>query len=225
MFGVKDIFCTSIKGAFIFSHIYHLSTEGKKKSLSDTVYWRKNFMRANLIFPAVPATYHSKRGAGDAFETTACMLQHVYLKILFLLFLNTSSKTSLSVVWSPGMVSCFHASSSNPPLMWSIRGALYNSLGPTRGTFAVIFFFIIGFSFLLTYLAWGSQPSAGLSHSHSRRLGQWGLAGLCVRLFKSPAIDLPIIHSRCSITHHWHTSRTKVLWCEPDLRLDLYKVQ
>lgn len=141
MFGVKDIFCTSIKGAFIFSHIYHLSTEGKKKSLSDTVYWRKNFMRANLIFPAVPATYHSKRGAGDAFENTACMLQHVYLKILFLLFLNTSSKTSLSVVWSPGMVSCFHASSSNPPLMWSIRGALYNSLGPTRGTFAVIFFF------------------------------------------------------------------------------------
>lgn len=166
------------KGSFyLFTHI-SFKHRRKKKSLSDTVYWRKNFMRANLIFPAVPATYHSKRGAGDAFENTACMLRHVYLKILFLLFLSTSSKTSLSVVWSPGMVSCFHASISNPPLMWSIRGALYNSLGPTRGTFAVTFFFlyIIGFSFLLTYLAWGSQPSAGLSHSHSRRLGQWGLA-------------------------------------------------
>ena len=31
-------------------------------------------MRANLIFPAVPATYHSKRGAGDTFENTACMV-------------------------------------------------------------------------------------------------------------------------------------------------------
>ena len=187
-------------------------------------------MRANLIFPAVPATYHSKRGAGDAFENTACMLRHVYLKILFLLFLSTSSKTSLSVVWSPGMVSCFHASSSNPPLMWSIRGALYNSLGPTRGTFAVTFFFLYNWVLIPPDLL--SMGESAISWSFSQSLKEtWAVgtgnlyAGLCVRLFKSPAINLPIIHSLYSITHHRHTSRTKVLWCEHDLRLDLYKVQ
>lgn len=51
-------------------------------------YWKK-FHESQSHFSSRAATYLSKWGAGDAFENAACMLQHIYLKILFLLFLNT----------------------------------------------------------------------------------------------------------------------------------------
>lgn len=86
------------------------------------------------------------------------------------------------MVLSPGMISCFHARGSKSPLMWSIREALYNSLGPTKDTFCYDFFFcIVGFPYPSDLHSMGESANSWyFSQLLKERLAICVLASVCV---------------------------------------------
>lgn len=168
---------------FLFTHISFKC----QKSPSPTLFTgeKKKIPGSQSPFSSRAATHLSKRGIDKAFENTACMLQHIYLKILPLLFRNTPSKPCCKWCDHQERQVVFMQEVQKSPLMWSIRGALYNSLGPTKGTFCCHFFYSVVSHIVLTYIAWGSQPTVGTSQSCSRREWQFVWWILCASIYMS----------------------------------------